>query len=332
MSNPKLTILFALSTSLIVFSACKKDAITTVSPSPSGAVTESVQSGPKNECRLLLVEWPFGTYGFQYNANGLCSQIQVDGQGIYQQQYNNAGRLLQSRYYSDGMLEATIVFGYNSAGLINKETRYMGNSNEITDEIFITRNNQGLITRLQSFMNSYVINAQYSPNGNNTAWQVFVSNQLAYAAVLDYRQPVKNHFKAVKGIDYGFPFINGFMFQSKFTPASEKLTIYDEFGDAYPLYDIDPDNCMTVAGFQNYPSSKDWFDRLSQGWTMYNYYYDNCGPASSFAGNNQPQPQAGKTSKETYQDLMMVRPGKSPAQTMIAARNKLLATLRSAKK
>jgi hypothetical protein len=325
MNWPKLNSLFVICLLFVSITSCKKESVTTstadVSPPPP--TSENAQTNSPNECRLTLMEWAYGSYGFQYNAQGLCTQMQVSDVGTFQQQYNASGKLIQSKYYSDGFLQSTIVFTYNNAGVITKETRYLENTTQKTDEIFITRNNQGYITRFESFMNNYHINAQYSPQGNNTSWQLYVSNQLAYDAVLEYRQSIKNQFKSVKGIDYGFPFINGFMFQSKFTPASEKLTIYDEFGNAYLLYDYDPDISLTVAGFQNYPGFSDRFERVSQGWMMYNFFYDN-GSTSSARTSSSSVNSQGFTRNNALQNLFVITPGLDAKQSIITKRDALL--------
>lgn len=333
MNSPKLTALSAACLLLVFLSSCKKDpsSPSPVAEAPPGIESASVQANANSNCRLTLVEWPFGSYGFQYNSNGQCSHIQIPGMGYYLQQYNNAGRLTQSKYYSDGMLEATIMFHYNNSGSIIKETRYAGNTVDKTDEIFITRNNQGLITRMESFMNDYYLTAQYSPNGNNTAWQLYVSGELGYDVQYEYRHPYKNHYKSVKGVDYAFPFVNAFMFQSKFIPAAEKFTIYDEFGNAYVLHDYDPDNCSMIAGSQNYVSSSDWFDRISQGWTMYNYYYENCGPASSFtSGSSGPSSQSARNARSTpLKNLLISNPTVSLRQRFNTARKALLKEMKN---
>lgn len=327
----RLHLLFFAVALCFVLSSCKKqssvattESFTEHSPPP---VAEAAQNNSNSPYRLTGVEWPFGNYNFQYNANGLCSVMSIDGMGNFQQTYNAAGRLLQSKHYMDGMLEATIVFQYGNNGLANKETRYIGNTSDKLDEIFITRNSQGRITRLESFMNDYYITAQYSPQGNNTAWQLYVSSQLAYDVQVRYNQSIKNQFEAVKGIDYGFPFVNGFMFQSKFTSAGEKFTIYDEYGNAYVLYDYNADMCLTIPGFQNYPSSSDWFDNISQGWVMYNYYYNN--GASSARGSNRSMPGNSIATKDQLQNLLFINKGAASIQNLLSTKNQLVRSIKT---
>lgn len=330
----RLFVLLPAALLLLSISACKKESLTADAGSAeklAAPAAENAQNNPKNECRLTGVEWPYGNYNFQYNANGLCSQVNISGLGYFQQTYNTAGRLTQSRYYFDGMLETTIVFQYGSNGLANKETRYIGNTTDKSDEIFITRNNQGLITRMESFMNNYYITAQYSPQGNNTSWQVYVASQLAYDVQVQYRQSIKNQYKAVRGIEYGFPFVNAFMFQSKFTPASEKFTLYDEYGNPYVLYDYDPARSLTIAGFQNYPVSSDWFDHITQGWIMYNFYYGDCSPSSTGKLQQNPVAAGMHSLKDgSLENLLLMRPAASPAKTLLAAKNAIIKKIKAA--
>ncbi len=269
-------ILFSIFTSII---GCRKDSL----KEQTGSIdmNTSAISNPRNECQLVQLSGAGFLYQYQYNEAGLNSSWDINDYGTFKQEYNASGQLQKSRWYIGDELITTIHFFYNNRGLAVHEIWYTGDTQEVYDEVFYTRNQQGLITRMESFFADYFSTAIFSPDGNIKEWHFYSGGAPVYSGYLEYRAPHRNFYLAVPGIEYIFPFINPFFGHSRNLPISEKLIIYDENGSPVVVIDNDPDKTVVQQGFRNFPISSTLYDRVDGVWDYFTFDYQNCGGNTS---------------------------------------------------
>ena len=265
---------------------------------------------PKNECRLTAINGPGVNYGFLYNERGLNSEWNIPGFGTFKQEYNAAGQLKKSRWFVGGELFVTIVFTYDAHGRAIRDTWYYGNTNDVYDDVFYTRNASGLITKVESFVGDYYTDAVFTPEGNTHEWHFYVGSTRIYSGFLHYRETYRNPYLAIPGIEYGFPFLNPFYLQQRWLIASEKVVGYDENNSPVIFYDYDPDKTIIQPGFQHYPASADFFDMQNNWWDRFSYEYENCGPGNEARTSGQSLQNDSNVHKGTggFSALLMRNP------------------------
>lgn len=260
--------------SVIFFIGCKKE--------PIEMNMENFKNcyNNKNECRLLSVTSEFGDQTYTYNRWGLLDQTTISSYaGYFKMEYNAFGRLIKSRYYSEGALVNTIVFGYQYDRVV-KETWYDVNTQVKVDEIFYTYNRNGKLSKSKSSIGDYSSVYKYTPDGENVAeYDLYFGGIINYTQQFTFLPPHhKDPFLATPGLSTGFPFINAGTFESKWYSTSEKDISYDENG-MNPEVTMDQDPAKTTIKFNghNYVTATDFFDNIAQEYAHFKFIYENCG-------------------------------------------------------
>ena len=234
----------------------------------------------EDACRLVSQTSEFGDQTYTYNQWGLLDQYNLSNyDGYFKMEYNASGRLVKSRYYSEGALVNTIFFYYQTDRVV-QETWYDGDTQTKTDEIFYTFNSDGMVSTSQSLIQDYNTIYKYTPDGSNVAtWSLYSGGILGYTQQFTFIPPHhKDPFLATPGLDYGFPFINGGTTQSKWYSTSEKDISYDENGmNPQVVLDQDPYKSIIQSNRHNYVTVTDFFDNLTQEYVHFRFEYENCG-------------------------------------------------------
>ena len=263
--------------SLLLFIGCTKDL---KQVNIDDGITD--RQNNKNECALVSVASEFGTQANTYNRRGLLGQITssyIDG--YFKMEYNGFGRLIKSRYYSEGALVNTIVFTYQYDRIV-KETWYDVDTKVKDDEVFYTYNRSGKITTSTSTLGDYNTVYKYTPDGDNVLeYDLYFGGIINYTTQFTYLRPHhKDPMLATPGISYGFPFINGGTSGSNWYSTSEKDISYDENGmNPEVVTDQDPAKTTVKVNQHNYVTAADFFDKLTQEYTHFKFGYENCGDA-----------------------------------------------------
>jgi hypothetical protein len=247
-------------------------------------LTSAKNEKPKNECRLTeLIAGPLGSYQYRYNTAGLNSEWDISGYGTFKQEYDANGRLIKSRWFIDDELIVTIEFFFDNHGRSVHEIWYFGNTQDVYDEVFLTRDARGLITKMESIAGDYYTDVVYTPEGNTKEWHFYVGGQPFLSGYYQYIQTYRNPYLAIPGIEYGFPFLNPSINQQKWWATGEKITGYDENGNSFDIHDYDATQTQFLPTFQNYPSQANYFDLTSEAWHDYSFEYENCGPGNNLS-------------------------------------------------
>ena len=270
---------------LLLMSSCQKSITESTDEVASKATNK-----PKNECRLTEMNVTLGNYKHRYNSQGLCDEWEISDYGTFKQEYNDAGRLIKSRLYVEDELIYTIDFFYTGPR-VTKEIWYYGNSTEVADEVHYTFNHAGQNTRAESFLWDYYTVNSFDAMGNATAWDFYLGGNLTSSGRYKFNLSYKSAFRAIPGIEYGFPFINAAVSTSKFYFSAEKIIEYDENGDPIVIYDYDAQQLPWQTTLQNYPTEAVYHDAVTNDLVTYTMQYENCGP-----GNESPSRIAPLTS------------------------------------
>jgi hypothetical protein len=229
-----------------------------------------------SECRLTSFTYPEGTYQYHYNRKALADEWNISDYGLFKQEYDRDGKLKKSRLYVSGELIYTIHFFYNHKGDPVKEIWYYGDTGEIYDETFYSYNRAGKMIRGESYLGDYYTITHYTDDGDVSDWTFYFAGSPYMSGQYKYKQKFKNVYRAVPGIEYGFPFIN----QStdfKWWPTAEKIISYEEDGSPVVIHDFDPKKTIWTEAAHQYPASATYFDRVTGEWTPYTFAYENCG-------------------------------------------------------
>lgn len=275
MKKTYLNMLGSLLIIILLVAGCKKE-LKETNPE-TDLQTAEAKRNHKNECQLVSDASEFGTDTYKYNHRGLVDEWNISAyDGYYKMEYNARGRLIKSRFYSGGVLVNTIKFFYRDDRVV-KEIWYNGDTEEKTDEVFYQYNRKGKMLKMQSFMVDYYTLYDYTSDGNVSGWNFYFGGSLLYTAQNTFFHHRKNPYLAIPGLDYGFAYLNGAIFQNKWYPTSEKLITYDEEGNPQVVYDQDPRRTIVQANRRNYVTASDHFDVITQEYFHFRFGYENCG-------------------------------------------------------
>lgn len=230
-------------------------------------------------CRLLSNTSEFGDYSYTYNQRGLLDEYDNPYYGGYfKMEYNLREQLIKSKLYSGGALVNTIVFFYQDNHVV-KETWYDGDTQTKVDEVFYTYNRNGKASKSKSNIQDYSSVYTYTPEGNISQWDLYISGLISYSQQFTYLPPHhKNPNLAISGLVYDFSAPNGWFNADNWYSTSEKDISYDENG-MNPEVVLDQDPSKTVVQFNehNYVTRCNYFDAVTQTYTHFIFDYENCG-------------------------------------------------------
>ena len=273
---------------------------------------------PKNQCQLTYaVDWNSSPNWFHYNSKGLCDEWKIDfGSGIpdiFTMVYDNSNRLSSAEWHFDGALVGTIQFIWTGKNITTEHWDLDG----FLFDVVNTWNSKGELIKREA---SYGIWAtmEYSPVGNPVEVLLYLDGELIGSDVLTYNIPNRNPMSAIRGIPYAFPYAN-YVF-GKFHETSDIYSIYDN-GVPFVVLDTDPKQTKIQFGFQDYPSSITFFDRVSNSFMTRDFEYQNCGPENS-APANSSNPVLYKTAKKIIPHSLLMPRSKDELFKQIEERRK----------
>ncbi len=304
MKRIQISFLIAFLFIAIIFAGCQKEIQTSSAKETTAdelaVANNATQNRSENGCRLILKQSKFGNESYTYNENGLVDKwsIEADG-GFFKEEYNSSGRLIKSRFYSGDVLLNTIVFYYQGDKVVH-EIWYNGDTQEKGDEVFYTFDSKGEIIKMQSFIQDYVTNYKYTPEGNVYEWDFNYGGQPFYTVQYTFLNHDKNPDLARPGINYDFPYVNGAVSQNKWWSTSEKDIIYDDQGNPVVALDQDPHQTVVGVGHENYVTTSNYFDVISQSWSHFVFNYGNCGPDDNNAIVSMPKSSSTTTNNNRF--------------------------------
>jgi len=239
------------------------------------------EGGGRNECMLTNVSSEYGQESFEYGKKDLLDKwtIQYPDYDVYfLLERNSAGRLLKANCYdASGTLINIIKFTYKGNDAV-KDTWYDPVTNEVVDELVYTRNHRGKIIKAVSEIGDYYTVFTYTPDGDNLKrWKYFVGGVATFQGDYTYLNPYKNPFSAVRGLDYGFAFLNSPFYNNKLYSTSEQFSYFDENGNLVIDSDQDPAKTVATANSKNFVVTSDFYNILSDDYVHFVFDYENCG-------------------------------------------------------
>ncbi len=265
---------------IVIASACQKEVL-----NDPGLISEASAGGPGQEnssgCRLT-------SYDF-YNADGDYHQTEYyvyrDGLvdkwytwfgGVFAMEYNNKGKLARSWFYIDDALVNTIDFLYEKDNVVH-EIWYDGGTQDIADEVYYTYNTKGEMIMAESTNSDYITINTFSANGDLLSWFTALGG-LPYAkGEYIYTKQIRNPLLHRPGIEYEFPFSNPAGIAGNSWIASEKITVYDEAGNPFVIYEADPILTQWHLGYQQFPTLVEYIDKNSGQYSAVTMVMENCG-------------------------------------------------------
>jgi hypothetical protein len=271
---------FVMSFVFLFAVSCQKE-----SKSPQESSTQANASKPESagSCRLTSYDYYDGIGDFHdidlfTYKNGLVDDVVFTSFGQrFNMEYNKQGKLIASRVYDGTTLLYIITFVYEKNRIVQEIWRD-GITGEIVDEVFLTYDQKGNLARNESFNQGYFVTYTYTNDGRLESWKYFYAGLPAIMGEYTYEQNIKNPFRSLNGLNYGFWFINsGFGIGSGSRwYSSEKVSFYDENGNSNVYYEQDASQTVSQLGKQHYPMQVDYFDINTDLPITNTFQYENC--------------------------------------------------------
>ncbi|HUR65558.1 MAG TPA: hypothetical protein VMZ03_04340 [Chitinophagaceae bacterium] len=231
-------------------------------------------------CRMTMYDFNNSIYGYHVAdyftyTNGLVDEWTTQYGWVEKMEYDSNGKMKKARVYENGILLYTVVFVYRNNKVV-KELWYKENTTTL-DEVTNTYNAKGQMIKNESAAYNYHTLYSYEANGGLKRWELYSGGMMVVSGDYTYHQHYKNPFRSAKGIEYAFAYTNAGIYSTPIWPASEKWTYYDEEGNAYVQYDLDPAKTIWHPAQQNYPQQVEYTDILTGGALIATFAYENCG-------------------------------------------------------
>jgi hypothetical protein len=277
---------------LLFFPGCQKQAKENTFSENASDEYSRVHHGIKREgCRLISTKSEFGEETYTYNRKGLLDQWFTSFYGGYfKQEYDRGDRLIKSKLYVDGTVANTVNFLYSKDKVV-KETWYLGETTEKTDEITYQYNWAGKIKKAVSILGDYTIDFTYTREGNLLTGLMSLGGLPYYSVEFTYLHRHKTPFSAIPGLEYDYSYAFGTFNQNKWYSSSEKDILYDENGNPIVQVDQDPYKTIVKTNRKDYVTASDFYDKLTREYIHFRFDYENCGRDEDHGeSHRQPSP------------------------------------------
>jgi hypothetical protein len=196
----------------------------------------------------------------------------------YKMEYNVHKKLIGSKAYVEGELLYVIKFLYDKDNRIIEEEWRDATTNAIYDHLIQTYDSRGNLVRSESDVQDYYCINTYSSDGALISWKFFSGGMPQQMGEYAYYDNYKNPFLSLAGLDYNFFFANtGFGIKlGKRWYSNEKITVYDEAGNATVLYEQDPSKTTWTSGQQHYPQQAKYITVGTNETILNTFDYENC--------------------------------------------------------
>ncbi len=262
----------------LIITGCQKEK-TALNEEIDGQST-AARSEKAGGCRMTVYDYydGIGDYHsidyFSYK-NGLVDEWLTFYGSLFKMEYDSKRKLTISRVYDGETLSYTIHFIYEKDKVV-KEIWYDGNTQQVADEVSYFYNQKGEMIRNQSIAYDNYVLYTYTKQGYLESWFYHEGGLPLTKAEYTYHDPNKNPYEAKPGIEYSFPYSNAAFLAGKRWYSSEKITVYDEGGNSFVYYDLDPLQTTWQSGSQNYPLRANYVDILSGASIINTFEYENC--------------------------------------------------------
>ncbi len=308
----KLITSFLLATLFVA--GCQKE---TKETTESNAVVNSAKRAKENSCRMTVNDWPTAArFEFHYNDRGLADEWITDyGFGLplhtNEMTYDNNDRLSQSNEFYFG--SNYVYHFYYTGKQLTRLTRV--NVDDPTDaiDVIYTYNSKGQNIRQDDDANDSHVLMTYDNIGNCTRTDIYFGDELWYSDNYTFLQPVRNPRAAVPGVETGFIAYGPAGFTDKWQFTSNRTEIYDN-GNLYLFNDYDPAQTTIKTGNHNYPSSANYYDRVTESPVTITFDYENCngnGSTAKAGGSQTNMNHGAKTSIKSTRSLLRMGSAKS---------------------
>ncbi len=225
---------------------------------------------------------------------------------VYKMEYSVNGKMKIARAYYNGQIISTIRFIYSNNKVV-KEIWYVGNTQDIDDEVINTFNERGQLIKSQSIAYDYIVLNKYTAQGYLESWHYFVGGVSTQKGEYTYNEEIKNPYVSARpGIDYNFAWVNSAFGSGHRWYSSEKIILFDGNGDPFVYYDQDASKTLWQKGQQNNPLRADYVDAISGGSIINSFEYINCPGSNS---NNLTESLVQKSgANKNKMDVSRIRP------------------------
>jgi hypothetical protein len=280
--------------SLLILSCNKESMNQNVSVDAESSAANADKSAP---CHLTRYEYadPANNYlqidSYEYK-DGKVENWNVSWGVRLNMEYNKAGKMQKARVYDGNNILTTIQFIYDGNNRVVRELWYLGETTTLDDEIVNEYNQKGQMIRNESLNYDYVCQYTYNQTGEVKSWYITMSGLPNTLAEYTYNKAVKNPISTLSGIDYQFAYANSGFFSGQRWYSSEKITLWDDQGIPFVLYDHDPNLTTWSLGKGNLPIQSVYTDRITSTQITNSFEYLSCSDplanrSSSLRGNNQ---------------------------------------------
>ncbi len=263
-----------LAASLIT--GCKKDSTDGSAAYEATAASKLASSDNSSKCQLVNLDWGNGAFWhFHYNEKGLADNWIIDNaDGLphhFTMQYDKNNRLTGAKDHFNNTIYSNI-FIYTGSQIT--ERTYTNNVTSETGDVLYTYNKKGEMVKEDDIINDVHVTFVYGPMGC-IHWDLYFGSNHYLSNDITFEIPNRNPLLAIPGIAFGFPYSNVALWDKR-QETSDHLVTYDNDNNPFVIFDTDPAQTTMQTGHQNYLTSVNYYDKVSQTISTYTFTYQNC--------------------------------------------------------
>jgi hypothetical protein len=231
----------------------------------------------------VSIDWSAGGAGiwqFHYNEKGLADQWTIDyGYGTIEEtmHYDDDDRLIAAdEIYFGSNYEYRF---YYSGKRLTRATRISIDFPEDAMDFTYTYNLKGQNIRQDDVVRDEHVLMYYDDMGTCIRTDIYFGGDLWYSDNYTFEQPIRNPLLNVPGVETGFLSYGGTYMSNKRWLTTNRTILYDN-GVPFVFNDYDPSKTNAITGNHNFPSSVNYFDRISDAPLDIVFDFDNCNGTS----------------------------------------------------
>ena len=290
-----------------ILTSCKKE---NASAENTG-VTNDLQVGNNSSCKLTHNDWPdIFTWDFHYNDKGLADEWRIAYPYGYVQnfklKYDRFNKLSKADAYDDfDNLIFTDSFTYSGNRLVSlKWADLLAGAD---GDVLFTYNSKGQIIREDDGGTHQ--DMTYDNMGNCIRADYYDGTYFYFSDRYTFENNVRNPLLTVSGVDFMFPYA-GVGFFNKLWFTNNLSIFYDTDGTEYVLNDFDVSQTVFTTNQQNFPTSANYYNKISQGPLDLTFGY-SCNGSDNFTNQGSAQSNNAMAANKPglHQGPMLLRMG-----------------------
>jgi len=272
----------------LLFTSCKKES-TQVSKSTNEI--DNLQVGNNSSCKATQIVWGYWyTWDFHYTDKGLADEWKIDfGYGNvlnFKMKYDKFNKLTEaSGYDAYDNLIITTSFTYSDKHVISQKWNDILAGTNL--EVLFFYNTKGQLVKEDDNGSGTHVFLTYDNAGNWTRSDYYIGSDIYYSDIYEYGSQARDPLLTVSGVDWPFPFYGGGHF-TKLWFSRNLSIVYDGDGNQYVINDLNASKTDFNTGYQNFPLSINYYDKVSAGPFDFTFGY-SCNGNSNFANQAFPQ-------------------------------------------